>query len=137
MLNFMLKLYTNFLVLSIVFKKKQKNLSNTDPRNNNDLVRLSYLKNASFGFIGKWAKQAFSNYVIYTNTSGRPIFVCLSFVYGFREYSTANIFVDNVKIGYSQVADDASYSNQITFVVMPNSSYRVEGNKTPDCSVFK
>ena len=74
----MLKLYCNFLVLSIVFIKKTKNSSNTDPKNNNDLVRLSYLKNNSVGGGGIYKSISLGKNVKFTNSTGKMIFLIMT-----------------------------------------------------------
>lgn len=58
-----------------------------DPSNNNDLVRLSYLKNNALGFSGTWhntTTQRATPKTNYTNTRGKPIFVALAILSGIR-----------------------------------------------------
>ena len=77
----MLKLYCNFLVLSIVFIKKTKNSSNTDPRHNNDLVRLSYLNNQGLGGVGGggiYKPISLGKNVKFTNSTGKMIFLIMT-----------------------------------------------------------
>ena len=60
------------------FKKKIEKIFNTDPSNNNDLVRLSYLKNNSVGGSGTYKQILLGKGVKFTNSTGKTIFLIMT-----------------------------------------------------------
>lgn len=100
----------------------------TNPVSQDDLVRLGFLQSGGAGLYvnGSWSVFGMSPEVNYTNTSGKPIFVALSFDIPFAW----EILVNNLVIlkGNTSVicGNYCTYMSKIAFFVVPEgATYKI------------
>ena len=113
--------------------------SNTDPRNNNDLVRLSYLKSTGLGLSGSWQVVTSSRKkdVTYTNSTGKSIlvFVTVGHFYGIDKLY---FYINGVPVGVIQ-GNEYGYRNSypgITMLVPAGATYKVTQSNSSSFSIW-
>lgn len=98
--------------------------SNTDPRHNNDLVRLSYLKSNSVGGSLSYYSLSLSSGSTYTNTTGKSVIITVTTSGSDR--GVVIFYVNNVMIGRGANSNGSGINTVACFFIKAGGTFRYE-----------
>lgn len=96
--------------------------SNTDPRSNNDLVRLSYLKNNSVGGGLTYYSLSLSSGSTYTNTTGKGVII--SATSSGSDRGSVSLYVNGILIGMCGNYNGSAVNGVNCFFIKAGGTFR-------------